>query len=275
MMKKMSLLLLVVILTNPCLGESWKWNEFGLEKTDNPCAVPTPWPAENWKWKWYEQFKKTDYSGWGKNVVFLGDSITYGWNRQTEHPDGVEVLKQYAISYPHIRPYSLGVSGDKPENTLWWITDGEILKTFTSPKVIVLMIGVNSLLGNKRTPEEVSGGIKSIIAVLRRSKPNSKVLLLGVLPCWGAENPIRAQIKKTNQIISGYSDRKNVFFLNFGDKLLNSDGNINPDFTYDNIHLTEYGYELWASIMFPYLDDLIKNGGNGDMWNKQKTKETK
>lgn len=274
MITQRSVLLLVLILTNSCLGEQWKWCEFGLAKTDNPCAIPTPYPESGWKWKWHAQFKETDYSGWGRNVLFLGDSITYGWNRQEGYPNGAKVWKAYAKLYPHIRPYSLGVSGDKPENTLWLITGGDILKTFTSPKLIVLMIGINSLTGAKRTPEQVSDGIQSIIVVLRRIKPDSKILLLGVLPCWGADSPIRAQIKKTNQRIGSFADAKHVFFLDFGDRLLNADGNINSELTYDNIHLTGAGYELWAEIMFPYLDDIIKNGGQGEIWNQKRTNDS-
>tara|TARA_R110002111_G_scaffold262702_1_gene340325 strand:+ start:22718 stop:23545 length:828 start_codon:yes stop_codon:yes gene_type:complete len=270
--KHLFTVLFTVLLTTPTLNASdWKWDKYGLQETSNPCAIPTPYPENDWKSNWYKAFIKTDYSSRGYNVVFLGDSITYGWNAQKKYPHGADVLKKYQKTYPNIRPFSLGVSGDKPENTLWLITEGKVLKTFPAPKVITLMIGINSL-NPKKTPEQVAGGIKSIISVLRKSKPESKILLLGVLPCWGADAPVRAQIIKTNQLIAPYADNQTVFFLNFGDRILNEQGAIKPELTYDQIHLTEKGYELWAEIMWPYLDDLINTGGKGDIWKSDQVK---
>lgn len=265
--------LLTVLLMTPTLNAAgWKWEKYGLKETSNPCAIPTPYAENGWKSNWYSAFIKTDYSSRGHNVVFLGDSITYGWNYQKNYPNGAKVLKEYKKTYPNIRPFSLGVSGDKPENTLWLITEGKVLKTFPSPKVITLMIGINSL-NPKKTPEQVAGGIKSIISVLRKNKPDSKILLLGILPCWGANAPVRERIIKTNQLIAPCADNQTVFFLNFGDKILNKKGDIKPELTYDNIHLTEKGYELWAETMWPYLNDLIKTGGKGDIWKRDNVKK--
>ena len=245
----------------------WPWGKYGIAQTDNPCAVPATYPEKDWHWDEYAATKKIDFNAWGKNVVFLGDSITHGWNWLPAYPNGngAKVLKEYAAKYPELRPYSLGVSGDQPQNTLWWITEGDILKTFKEPKAIVLMIGINSL-NKQKTPEQVADGIKTIIAVLKAGKPGAKILLLGILPCWNAKAPVREQIKKTNQIICHLADRKDVFFLEFGDKFLAADGNMNPALSYDGIHLTEKGYELWAEHMFPYLDDLVKTGGTGMIW---------
>ena len=34
--------------------------------------------------------------------------------------------------------------------------------------------------------------------------------------------------------------------------------------------ISEKGYEVWASVMFPYLADLVDNNGQGDIWDKHK-----
>ncbi len=241
---------------------AWPWSKYGIEQTDNPCAIPTPY-TDKGKLAQYAQLKKIDFSGWGRNVIFLGDSIMNGWRPAG---NGVKVLKEYSEKYPMVQPLNLfAMSGDEPQNTLWLITEGDILQSLQSPKVIVLMIGVNSL-NLKKTPEQVAGGIKAIITYLRANRPDTKILLFGILPCWGGKAPVLEEIKKTNQIICKYADNKDVFFLDFGDKLLTADGNINPELSYDAIHLTEKGHELWAKIMFPYLDDLVKTGGNGEIW---------
>ena len=249
----------------------WPWSRYGIPQTDNPCATPTPYPEKDWRVKAYEETIKIDFSGWGKNIVFLGDSITHGWNWLPGYPDGngAKVMKEYSEKYPGVRPYSLGVSSDEPQNTLWLITEGDILKTFKAPKVIVLMIGINSL-NKKKTPEQVGGGIKTIITYLRKIRPDAKILLLGILPCWDAKAPVREQIKNTNQLVRSFADNKDVFYLEFGEKVLKPDGNMNPELSYDAIHLTCKGYEVWAETMFPYLDDLVKTGGTGAVWQKSK-----
>jgi len=248
----------------------WPWAGYGLPETTNPCAIPTSYPKDDWHWNQFAGWKKTDYKTSGKNVIFLGDSITHGWNWMPDYPDGngAKVWKEYADRYPSIRPLSLGMSGDQPQNTLWLLTKGELLEPFPSPKVIVLMIGINSL-NKKRTPEEVAGGIRTILEYLRQTKPESKLLLLGILPCWGPTAPVRTAIPETNDLIRNIADGKSIYFLNFGEKLLTPEGKMNPDLSYDAIHLTTRGYEVWAKAMFPYLEDLMETGGSGSFWNKK------
>ena len=241
-------------------AREWPWGKYGIERNDNPCATPTAWPEKDWKWQWFADFKKSDFSKWNTNVILLGDSITYGWNFQRDYANGAKVFKEYATTYPGIRPYSLGVSGDKPQNTLWLVTEGEVLKPF-QPRVITLMVGINAL-NAKHTAEQVAGGVRCIVGVLRRTKPDAKILVFGILPCWGANAPVRDEIAKANELIAKLADNQDVFFLDFGGKLLDAAGNLSPEISYDSIHLTEKGYGIWAQVMFPKLDELLKaNGG--------------
>ena len=273
LMKPLFFLLITLLgvsgMAEPAGTADWAWAKYGLAPTDNPCAIPVPYAADDWRKRQFEDTKKTDFSGWGKNVVFLGDSITHGWNNLPAYPNGhgARVLKAYTEKYPRVRPYSLGMSSDEPQNTLWQLTAGDLLQSFKSPNAIVLMIGINSL-NKKKTPEQVAGGINAIVSYLRVIRPNAKILLLGILPCWGPEAPVREEIKKANRLIHAFADAKNIFYLGFGDKLLTADGNLDPELSYDAIHLTEKGYERWAQIMFPYLDDLVKTGGTGEIWQK-------
>ena len=65
-------------------------------------------------------------------------------------------------------------------NLFWRIKQNELPKNI-NPKVIILCIGVNDLLvgSDARTVAQM---INAMVVYLRRSRPNSKILLLGLLP---------------------------------------------------------------------------------------------
>lgn len=119
----------------------WKWAKYGIEQTDNPCATPVPYTG--WKVGQFKAWEKVDFTRWGIDVVFLGDSITGGWRHHPKYPNGSNVLVRYKKQYK-VNPYSFAISGDEPQNVLWLITEGNILKGLNL-KVITLMIGINSL----------------------------------------------------------------------------------------------------------------------------------
>ena len=246
----------------------WKWAKYGIEQTDNPCATPVPYTG--WKVGQFKAWEKVDFTRWGIDVVFLGDSITGGWRHHPKYPNGSKVLVRYKKQYK-VNPYSFAISGDEPQNVLWLITEGNILKGLNL-KVITLMIGINSL-NRKKTPEQVACGIKTIIEVLRKIKPRAKILLLGVWPCWGPKHIVREKVAETNEIISKFADWENIFYLDFGNEFITSKKNMNSEYIRDGIHPSEKGYEKWASLMFPYLKDLKQTGGTGDIWKNVKTKK--
>ncbi|MEJ5259232.1 MAG: GDSL-type esterase/lipase family protein, partial [Anaerohalosphaeraceae bacterium] len=67
-------------------------------------------------------------------VVFIGDSITHGWENK-----GKAVWDAYYSSYDAL---NLGYSGDRTEHVLWRLQNGEI--DGIQPKLAVLMIGTNN-----------------------------------------------------------------------------------------------------------------------------------
>ena len=96
------------------------------------------------------------------DVVFLGDSITHGWEGQ----------KAWQEHFGPFRPVNLGIGGDQTGHVLWRITDGGELAAL-KPKAAVLMIGTNNIGGH--TAEQIAGGIRAIVDELKRQKPDIKV----------------------------------------------------------------------------------------------------
>ena len=241
--------------------EDWPWQKYGLPRSTTPACIPakrgTWWPA-------YHKAMLKREKREGIEILFLGDSITMMWRSQSGYEGGTNVWqKQYA----HRNAANFGISGDETEHILWRITAGKNLDGL-SPKVLILLIGINNLNRGDR-PEHVAEGITTIVRHIRRKLPNTRVLLLGIFPCWQSpKHPVRAKVRRTNEIICKLADYEQTYYLDIGHRFVEPDGTISKEKLRDLIHLSEKGYEIWAEAMEPYLSDLLSNDGKGDVWKK-------
>jgi len=183
------------------------------------------------------------------NVLFLGDSIT----DFLQNASGGPVWDEY---FAPLSSLNFGVGGIRTSHVLWQIETGEV--AMATPKVIVLLIGSNNLGIAKQEPEEVAAGIEKIVAELGEQLPDTRVLLLGILPRGPKpDDPFRAQIARVNNLISDLDDGNRVTFLDIGNVFLSKDGSISPDVMPDGAHPSLYGYELYTEAMLPTLKGLL------------------
>jgi lysophospholipase L1-like esterase len=180
------------------------------------------------------------------DLIFDGDSITDFWMGK-----GKAIWNQH---YAKLNAYDFGISGDKTENVLWRLQNGQV--DTLHPKLICLMIGTNNWAFN--TPQEIADGVKAVVNEYRKRCPDAVILLQGVFPRGEKpEDPARAKIKAINEIISHFDDGKNVIYIDFGDKFLQPDGTISKDIMPDFLHPTEAGYKIWADAIQPKIDQYF------------------
>jgi lysophospholipase L1-like esterase len=182
------------------------------------------------------------------DVVFIGDSITQGWEEAGK--------KVWADNFASLKAVNLGISGDQTGHVLWRITEGKELEPI-KPKAAVIMIGTNNMRGH--SAEEIAGGIKAIVEELRKQKPDMKILLLGIFPrSPKSTDAIRDKIKTANGIIAKLDDGKHVFYKDIGEKFLETDGTLEKKIMPDYLHLSTEGYEIWAAAIKDDLTKLLK-----------------
>jgi beta-glucosidase len=185
-------------------------------------------------------------AGTPPEVVFIGDSITQGWEKEGR-----------AVWQPHYARHhalALGFGGDRTENVLWRLQQGEV--DGLAPKVVVLMIGTNN--SGVRPPESTAAGVKHLLAELRRRLPSTKVLLLAIFP--RGEKPgdhLRGVNERVNELIAGFAEGRSVHYLDINAALLNPDGSLSKDIMPDLLHLSEKGYAIWQRAMAPTLQRLL------------------
>ncbi len=238
-----------------------------------------------------EFLRRIEQSQGAGDVIFLGDSITHGW-------EGQKAWQEYFASF---KPVNLGIGGDQTGHVLWRITDGHEIDSL-KPKAAVIMIGTNNTGGH--SAEQIAGGIKAIVEELKKQKPNIKILVLGVFPRGNAndgeltvdqisaatkaldeelkkEKPdvkelnvlvrrlkqqkgtipaakLNKKIGEINAIIANLDDGKTVFYKDIGKEFLTSDGGLSGDIMPDYLHLSPKGYELWGKAIQPDLEKLSK-----------------
>ncbi len=179
----------------------------------------------------------------GVDLLFLGDSITQGWNAN-------DVWQRY---YGPRQAANFGIGGDRTQHVLWRIENGEL--DGISPKVAVLMIGTNNL--GSSSPDEIAKGVTAIVKELGEKLPKTKILLLGVFPRGEKPASARERIKSINETIAKLDDGSRVHYLDIGKAFLNPDGTISREIMPDFLHLSRKGYRIWADAMEPTLWSML------------------
>jgi lysophospholipase L1-like esterase len=238
-----------------------------------------------------EFLKRIEESNGAGDVIFLGDSITHGWEGQ----------KAWQEHFGSFKPVNLGIGGDQTGHVLWRITEGHELDQL-KPKAAVIMIGTNNIGGH--TAQQIAGGIKAIVEELKRQKPDIKVLVLGVFPRGNAGDaertveqiaegikPINEELKKDkpdvhrlnalvrnlqqhrgtipaeklnkkvaeiNDIIAKLDDGKTVFYKDIGKEFLDPQGGLSGEIMPDYLHLSARGYDIWGKAIKGDIEKLIR-----------------
>ena len=202
------------------------------EKPNHSAVKPVP-RGGRWMNR-HKSFNKTVAKG-NVDLIFIGDSITHGWER-----NGKEV---WAEHYAKRKAVNLGIGGDRTQHVLWRLDNGNLYNI--KPKLAVIMIGTNNSRAN--TPKEIYEGNKAIVEKLRKKLPEMNILVLAIFPRGKDANDARRKVnQKANAMISKLADGKRIHYLDIGKKFLQDDGTLTRKIMPDLLHLSPQGYRIWA-----------------------------
>jgi len=208
---------------------------------------PVPRSEEWWKQRQQTLNQRAADAGEKAEILFIGDSITQGWENE-----GKEV---WARHFAPRNAINLGVAGDRTQHVLWRLENGNLKGV--KPKAAVVMIGTNNSNGLGDTVSQIAEGVSAIVDKLRQALPDTKVLLVGILPRGESPNHKRGKILQVNQILSRLADGKSVFWIDFGSRYVDARGRIQRDLMPDFLHLSQAGYQVWAD----QLEEPLRNVG--------------
>lgn len=237
MRNRFPILLLFVLLTG-CISST-------PEAAENRAAIPV---SKGGEWTRYHQEIVAKLKP-DAELILIGNSIFQGLDRE----DCSEIWEKYLNQY---QAGNLGISGDRTENVIWRLQNGALENI--NPKVALLLIGTNNTDGNHylkiSSPEELEGAIWRICEIINEKLPDTKILLMGILPYGYKENHRNNINKATNTLISKFPERDpDIHYIDIGDAYLDADGKVKRELMPDFLHPNPKGY----LFMFKALEDEI------------------
>ena len=173
-------------------------------------------------------------------LVFLGDSITQGWD-------------DLAGSFAGAKVANRGISGDTTRGVLIRLKEDVLA---LKPAGVVLLIGTNDLEENAE-PETIAGNLKLIFAELKKHDAKMPIVLCQVFPSSASMKRPADKIKKVNQLYAAaVKGDAQVTFIETYPLFANAQGDAKPEEFPDLLHPNKAGYAKWAAAIRPVLATL-------------------
>jgi lysophospholipase L1-like esterase len=169
-------------------------------------------------------------------IVFVGSSGIRLWDLKKSFPD-LEVINR-------------GFGGSQLADSVHFAPR---LVTKHAPRLVVLYAGDNDIAFGK-TPEQVAADFKALIQAIHKDLPRTKVIFLSIKPSvlrW----KLRDKMQKANALIEAECRKDDrLTYVDISKPMLGDDGKPRKElFRSDGLHLNEKGYEMWSSLLRPYL----------------------
>jgi lysophospholipase L1-like esterase len=169
-------------------------------------------------------------------VVFVGSSSIRLWDLSKSFP-GVETINR-------------GFGGSQLADSAHFAPR---LVVKYEPRLVVLYAGDNDLAAGK-TPEQVADDFRALVRAVREGLPKERIVFLSIKPSiqrWKLVDKVR----RANALIEAMcKQEEGLLYVDVGTPLLGDDGKPRPElFREDGLHLNDKGYEVWASVLKPYL----------------------
>lgn len=211
----------------------------------NAALLPGKGPAQDWAgfpkvWaQRHAEWMKTEAQDQGA-VVFLGDSITQGWN-------------SLAQDFPDLKVANRGIGGDTTRGVLYRL-QADVLDL--KPAAVVLLIGTNDIgLGAK--PEDVADNIKLLLAAMKKSNPNMPVIVCKVMPSSAKKNRPADKIERLNTLVDDIVSSDPQFIrCDTWSIYADANGDSPQDEFPDLLHPNAIGYAKWTAALKPIFSRL-------------------
>lgn len=186
-------------------------------------------------------------------VVFMGDSITDGWN-----------LAQYFPAKPYI---NRGIGGQTtPQMLLRFRADVIDLQ----PRVVVILAGTNDISGNTG-PMTLEDTARNIVSMVELAKANNiRVVLSSVLPVndrvknkegvlmMQTKNRPNERITAMNDWLKKYAAQSDSIYLDYYSATVETDGTLKNGISYDGLHPNADGYKIMQSLAEKAIGQALK-----------------
>lgn len=175
------------------------------------------------------------------DALFIGDSRTVGLRDYTD-------LSEHADFYCET---SLTIYKVLEEDFKGLGTISEALAARDYGKIYI-MVGINEL--GRGTTENYMEKYTEVIDTLHELEPEAKIFIQGVMRVSGKKNSEDAIFNNSNIIarnnaVATLADNENIFYIDVNEVVCDEEGNLNADYTFDQIHLLGVYNDLWKQFL--------------------------
>lgn len=171
-------------------------------------------------------------------VVFVGSSSIRLW-------EGL------AGDFPSDAVLNRGFGGSQIADSTHFA--GRIVTKY-KPRMVVLYAGDNDLAAG-RTPDQVRVDFEAFVARVRQDLPDVPIAFIAIKPS-PARVALLEQARAANGKVQDFAKRqKQVAYVDVFTPMLGGDGKPRGElFGPDGLHMNRSGYELWKTVVAPFLD---------------------
>jgi lysophospholipase L1-like esterase len=172
-----------------------------------------------------------------EGIIFLGNSLTEKFN--------LSVFNDSTI-------INRGISSDFTEGLLKRIDEVNSLQ----PSKLFIEIGINDIFA-KVPPDEIIENYEKIIESIKKKSPQTKIYIQSNLPVLREGNltscaELNKIITDQNEQLKKLASKYGLTYINLYDHFV-KDGALDPQLSFDGVHITKSGYDIWKEILLPYL----------------------
>ena len=185
------------------------------------------------------------------DILMLGNSITQGFSVNRKLVGSCKNNMALKEIFNGLIWESAGISGDKTQNLLWRVKNGDY--NSAKPKYATIAIGVNNVDDDV---ESIYEGIFAVTDAALDEFPTSKIILFGMLPTASSEEWYANSNKIINKLQDATFDNR-VLFVDPRECFIDEKGVLRSDlYRPDFIHINDKGYKVWAELIMDTINSI-------------------
>lgn len=177
-------------------------------------------------------------------TILFGNSITENFREYLPESDSL---------------LNMGISGDFTEGLLKRLDNVTNLK----PERLFIKIGINDIV-ERVSLTEIEGNYKEILNRITKASPNTVIYIQSTLPTRDLKSAFRDSkdineiVMELNVFLKKQAEERKLTFINMYPDFADANNELKKELTYDGVHLTEEGYNIWKKHLAKYFHLIRK-----------------